>query len=1043
MIARFLFRNPRILMLCVVVIITSGTTSLFVLPRLEDPVLGQRVGLISTVIPGADAERVESLVTIPLESELHGIAEIKQVRSNSLPGISNIVVELDDEVVNVEPVWTLIRDRISNARDQLPDNSMTPSLSVIPLKAFAAIISLRSATESPNISVVRRHALQLQAELNAVPGTERTDIFGDPGEEYVVEITPPVLASLGLSTGAIAQQISGQRTDRPAGVLQYERIGLGVSITDGNLPVDQLADAQIRFGPQGQSVRLAEIATIRKQLVSPESDLAIAAGHRAIVLGVLVDNDQRVDKWTDRMRQVLSEFEDSHAGETIAEVVFLQRHHVDQRMSQLLYNLTLGTIAVTVVVLLLMGWRSMLVVAAALPLSALMVLSAMRVLGIPIHQMSVTGLIIALGLLIDNAIVMVEEIRSRILAGTRGLDAITGSVQQLAMPLLGSTLTTALAFLPIATLPGPPGEFVGTIAVSVILAIASSLLLAMTVIPALISLLHLDTTQHGLFSYGLSSDRIRRRFESSLRFVLRHPWVGIVCSSLLPAAGFWFSQELHEQFFPPADRRQIQIELELAASTGIDATRQTVDQVEQIVGGNLNVERQHWFIGRSAPTFFYNVVPRRRGTPFYAQALIDLADGADARAAVQQLQTKLDDLFPQSRAIVRQLEQGPPFDAPVELRIRGPELSTLQDLGRQLRLILSQTPNVIHTRSDLEETVPRISLEMNQPLIQHSGLDQDQIAAQLYTSLHGAPAGSIESGDEELPIRVKVAISGDHQFDRLFALPLQSTLPSRPDPSQLAAGRPGNPRRRSSLPSTTLASLSRPVLAADVGAIVRIDGYRTNEVKAFIKAGVLPSTVLASFKQRLQQSGFTLPSGYKLQFGGETEQRSQAVERLIANAVTLFTVMLLILVASFGSFRCAMVIAAVGGLSAGLGPLSLWIFGYPFGFMAIVGTMGLVGVAINDSIVVLAAIRSNELAREGDPDQMRAVVIGCTRHIIATTLTTIVGFLPLIIAGGGFWPPLAIAIAGGVGGATFLALYFVPSAYVLLIRPRRTAQVNP
>ena len=217
-----------------------------------------------------------------------------------------------------------------------------------------------------------------------------------------------------------------------------------------------------------------------------------------------------------------------------------------------------------------------------------------------------------------------------------------------------------------------------------------------------------------------------------------------------------------------------------------------------------------------------------------------------------------------------------------------------------------------------------------------------------------------------------------------------------------------------------------------MGTIVRIDGRRVNEIKAYLQAGVLPSVVVDNFKQRLTQAGFALPSGYALEFGGETEQRSQAINNLIANAIVLFALMLLTLVASFRSFRCAFIIAVVGAMSAGLGPLALDIFGFPFGFMAIVGTMGLVGVAINDSIVVLAAIRANASSRAGDSAEMTNVVADCTRHIIATTLTTIVGFLPLILGGGGFWPPLAITIAGGVGGATLLALYFVPSLYLVL-----------
>jgi multidrug efflux pump subunit AcrB len=231
-------------------------------------------------------------------------------------------------------------------------------------------------------------------------------------------------------------------------------------------------------------------------------------------------------------------------------------------------------------------------------------------------------------------------------------------------------------------------------------------------------------------------------------------------------------------------------------------------------------------------------------------------------------------------------------------------------------------------------------------------------------------------------------------------------------------------------------------MGADVGAIVRIDGRRVNEVKAYISAGVLPSIVIGDLKQRMKAAKFVLPEGYVIEFGGESEQRSQAVSRLIANGTVLFSLMLLTLVLSFGSFRCAAIIAAVGGLSVGLGPLSLAAFGMPFGFMAIVGTMGLIGVAINDSIVVLAAIRADDAARSGDIRRMSEVVSHSTRHIIATTLTTVVGFLPLILAGGGFWPPLAVTIGGAVGAATIMALYTVPSMHLLMFSGSKTAAAS-
>lgn len=1020
MIANFLYRNPRILLLTIVTIVVAGGSSVIVMPRLEDPVLGRRVALVSTVFPGANAQRVESLVSIPLEERLSGISEIKQVRSNSQSGISNVVIELQDEVYDVESVWTIVRNRLADAKTSLPESCFASELHVVPLKAFAAIISVHSKANSDNkFAEVRRAARLLRAKLTGLSGTERVDTFGDPGEEYLVEISPTTLAETGLSTGAIAAQIIAHQANQPAGRIRDNSGDVGLQLRSDPDALKRASDAAIGYG-QGETRPLSEIASVRKVLVDPPSNVAIINNQPAIVLGVMVSDDRRIDQWSDRMTAALNEFSAQQSELVNVSVLFSQRAHVDHRMQSLMKNLGLGTAAVMVVVLLLMGWRSMLVVAAALPLSALMVLTAMRGLSIPIHQMSVTGLIVALGLLIDNAIVIVEDVRTRIIDGAKPSQAMAGGVRHLAIPLFGSTLTTALAFLPIATLPGPPGEFVGTIAVSVILAISASFLLAMTVIPALMCLLKVNPSRGGILLNGLSIEPLTRLYEFSLRTVFRSPAIGVVLGVALPIAGFLAAENLPEQFFPASDRAQIQIEVELPAQETLAATRTTVESIRKIVAQSQQVEQQHWFLGSSAPTFFYNVVPRRRGTPFYAQAFIDLKNANNISSLVRTLQSEIDAEIREGRVIVRQLEQGPPFDAPIEVRVLGPDVATLQELGSQLRLVLGQTSNVVHTRSDLEETIPRLSLAVDDVAAQNAGYSRSQIAGWLYTTLEGAPAGTIFDADEELPVRVRLELEGSLKMERLAALPLPVMRRGPPDANVPAPL------------SLTLSDVTNIELESDVGAIVRINGQRANEVKAYIQAGVLPSTVVAEFKQRLQQAGMVLPNGYVLEFGGETEQRSHAVDKLIANGFILFALMLLTLVASFQSFRCAFIVAAVGGLSVGLGPLALSVFGYPFGFMAIVGTMGLVGVAINDSIVVLAAIREDSMAVRGDREQLVRVVTHSTRHIIATTLTTIVGFLPLIVGGGGFWPPLAITIAGGVGGATFMALYFVPSLYLLL-----------
>lgn len=1026
MIAAFLYRNPRVLLLVIAVLVAAGLSSFLVMPRLEDPVLGKRVAVISTIFPGADAQRVESLVTVRLEETLQGIAQIKEVRSNSRTGISNIVVKLTDATQDVDAAWADVRDRLEDIGDELPAGSLSPSFEIFPLKAYAAIVAVQWRVGSEeNISIHRKLAAQLRRQISNLPGTESVDVFGDPGQQILVEASPTVLAATGLSTASIAAQVSSNLATRPAGIVRSSGAELLIDLKSADSHRDALAQTAIRFGPRGDTALLADLASIAKAAVDPAADVALIDGRRAIVLGAFFDDSQRLDHWATRLDDAIAKFQSDFASEVAVDVIFSQQSYIESRLRTLLRNLMLGAAGVAGVVLVLMGWRSMLVVAATLPLSCLMVLAGMRFLNIPMHQMSITGLILALGLLIDNAIVMVEDMRARIIAGRPVEEAIRGGIRHLAMPLFGSTVTTALAFTPIATLPGPPGEFVGTLAVSVILAIGSSLLLAMTVVPALLGIMGVRQAGTGLLANGITIPLLTRAYRWSLTTVFRYPLLGVCLGATLPAIGFRAAPQLPEQFFPASDRNQIQIELELPARSPLDKTLATVQAIRRTVEARDEVGRTHWFVGRSAPTFYYNVIPSRRGTPFYAQAIVDLDQPGDPERFVRSLQDELNAEHAACRCLVRQLEQGPPFDAPIEVRLVGPDLATLQQLGSQLRRILSQTPNVVHTRSDAEETIPKLMVDVDRGESIGAGTTDVAISQFLYTTLEGAAAGTLVDGEEELPVVVRMERQDERRLQRAAALQLFPR--NNPRPNSPSTG-------PSATPSIPLGAIADFRLDSDVAAVVRINGERTNEVKAYLTAGVLPAVVLDDFQQRLASSGFRLPLGYRLDFGGESAERTHAVTRLMANAGLIVALMVLTLVAAFRSFRSALIIAIVGGLTIGLGMFALWWFRYPFGFMAIVGTMGLVGVAINDSIVVLAAIRENQLAQQGNVKALTDVVNGCTRHIVATTVTTIAGFLPLIVAGGRFWPPLAITIAGGVGGATFLALYFAPSMHRLLHR---------
>ena len=1014
-------RDRRLLSLAICLIVVAGLAAFMVLPRMEDPVLTERAGIINTAFPGANAERVESLVTEKIEAKVQEIEEIKELRSVSRDGISTITIELKDTVLahQADNVWSRLRDKISDAEPLLPAGAMDPEFDRLKITAYALIVALQwDFDEQPNYAIMRRLAEELDDRIRAVGGTKEVDIFGDPEEEVLVTLKQDELTQRQLTVADVAQQLVDSDAKVSAGLQRGRSNDLLIEIGNELDSLARIRRTPIQFSSTGQTVTLGDIAEVRKSVRQPLSTVAIVDGRPAVSVAAIVLPTTRVDHWFDDVREVLTDFEATLPAGITQEVCFEQDTYVRGRLSTLSMNLLLGAGAVVLVIGVMMGWRSAVVVGATLPLASMMVLAGLNFMEIPLHQMSITGLIIALGLLIDNAIVIVDEVSHKIGEGHSPEAAVSQSVKHLAIPLFGSTATTALSFAPIAIMPGPAGEFVGSIAISVLLAIFSSFMLAMTITPSIAALFHPEHShenQRAWWRTGVRSERLARWYRDTLGVLYRRPLWGVALSVVLPLIGFGLSTTLTEQFFPPADRDQLNVQLELPATASIAGTESVAEAARTLMLEDEGVIGVDWYLGESAPPFYYNMLANRSGVSQYAQALVQLREVEGSRAIIHRLQRRLDQQFPTARFLVRQLEQGPPFEAPIEIRVFGPDVDQLREIGNQVRRVLAETPDVVHVTTDLGESLPTISLDVDEEKARLAGISQIEIARQLEASLEGAVGGLVLEETEELPVRVRSDDQVRAELSEISSLQLMAKT---------------SDGQRRSLPLSTVATTT---LVPKVPAIRRFDTERMNEVRGYITAGTLPADVLGDFKARLDQANVELPNGYRLVYAGEASKRDEAVGNLMSSVGVLLVLMIATLVLSFSSYRMAAIIGVVAVLAVGLSLGALAIFGYPFGFMAIVGTMGLIGVAINDTIVVLAAIREDELARSGDPEAIADVVLRSTRHVLATTLTTIAGFIPLMLSGGGFWPPLATAIAGGVSGATILALFFGPSCYVLLM----------
>ena len=686
-----------------------------------------------------------------------------------------------------------------------------------------------------------------------------------------------------------------------------------------------------------------------------------------------------------------------------------------------------------VVLFISMGWRAALIVGTALPLTVCLVLILFRIFGMPLHQMSVAGLVIALGLLIDNAIVVVDEIEQKRARGATRTGAIKQSLHHLFGPLFASTLTTALAFAPIALLPGSAGEFVGMIGVSVIFAVTSSFAVAMTVVAAFAGWFDRERIEgeksvwwRDGFDFPILSEGYRWTLQKSLKF----PVVPLLISFGLSGIGMYLALAvMPSQFFPQTERDQFQLDVQLPPEATIYEALDLTSRASEIIRAYPGVEDIHWTVGEGAPRVYYNAFNFQSGVAGFAAGWVKVESAALTRMIAPALQKELREVFPEARFLALPYEQGPPVNAPIEIYLNGPDIFELDRIGSDLRAVLSETPGVTYTWGTMEVGSPKILLNVDETAAELAGVRLQDLATDMSAELDGVPAGSILEGVEELPVRV---IAPDSR---------RGTLSSLRD-KRVGAGPGGNL-------GAPLSAIGELELRPEIAVITRKDGQRSNFIRASIEPYALPAPVFADFQARLDSRDFHLPPGYEIVLGGEAAERGDAVGNLLGTALPLIIAMAGCVALVFNSFRKSFLVLLSGFLSIGLAFIGVWAFGLPFGFNAIIGAMGLLGISINGTIVVLSALDANPDARAGDQQAQIDTIVEASRHIVATTLTTMGGFIPLILTKDMFWLPLASGISIGVGGSALLALYFSPAMFAMgmnlrnwMSRMKRTGQTE-
>ena len=1006
--------RPRILFLTLAFILLSGISSLLSVPIQENPELAERWGNVSVFYPGASPERIETQVINDLEIKLREIVEIDQLDSIISQGYSKTHIELEESVTfeKIEETWSRIQGKV----DQIipPDDvNIILNRTAGPPITLEYVIDWNGDGEPPLI-MMSRLAQQLKRKLSSISLTKETAVYGATDEEIVVEIDSAKMTSLNLTYQDLAKAISSFDNKKPVGVISDESSEYLIRLKDNINSPQKVGEIPIKVLDNAQIIRILDIGNVSIQPTSPVEDIFLYNGKKVISVSTTGTMSQRVNDYVDRVEAVVEEMREVLPEEFSINQIYDESVYVSSKFSELIKSFSLAAFFVLSISFFLLGIRPGLIVTAILPFSVSLVLLGCQLIGLPLHMTSITGIIIALGLLIDNGIIVVEDYKFRRSQGLSIKDSINETLIQLTTPLAAATGTTVFAFMPIVTGEGSSVEFVGGLAITVIMSIVSSLVLALIMVPVLMSYMEKIPyfTKIKVHEEGYSNKKLLRKYREFLTWSFDSPRRAILISLTLPILGFLLFGTIEKDFFPSSDRDMFRVHIDLPENSSSIKTAEKAKKIRQeIINSNLiEIEKDYWFVGRWMPRVLMNIVggKEKTGSNNSAQAVFFAKDYYEMIKNLPELSRLIVSKNPDTIVYIDSFFSGPPFFSDIRYDIFGDDVNVLVELGSELELIINNAPDISHTRSEASNSNTNVEFEFDSSNISLSGKNTEIMVNELFAANNGIIISSMLDSNIEIPIRLKGVNNS----------------------SDLTGG-----SNSLSIPSSNnidlIGSYSTTSLNKRTSTITRISSQRVNIVEGWVWTGKLASASEMYIKDDVERFINKLPPGYSIKQSGEAEVRGESQSQIWSSALIYIFLIAIGLVFALNSFRETILILSVAILSIGLSFVGLKIGFQNVGFIATIGAIGIIGLSINDSIIVLSHIKERAKKSLMTKADLIDVVIRSTRHIITTSLTTLGGFVPLIFASI-FFRPLAWAMSFGVLGATLTALLYIPAVYILM-----------
>lgn len=1005
---KYPIKNYQFTMIMVLMIMLVAATSLLTMPRAEDPDMKAVSFPVIVVQPGTNPKDMEQLIVKPLEARFYALDDIKRIKTTINNSVAFFFVEFEYGTDYDDKYQELVRE-LNAATPELPENIYSMEVQKID-PTNVSVIQLALVSENASQTTIKELADKLKQDLEKVKALKEVEISGLPDQQIRIDIDQAKIAELGIPMNRIIQSVQSENQNIPAGSVIAGDKTFSVKTSGNYQQMDDIKNTIIASG-QGKNITLKEVASVYPTF-GTNNHITRLNGYNAVLINAAQKIGMNISDTQKEYQKVLDKFEQSLPDNVDMIVNFDQANNVNKRLSGLGIDFAIAIVLV-LFTLLPLGTRASLVVMIAIPLSLGLGVIAMNSFGYSLNQLSIVGFVVALGLVVDDSIVVVENIERWMREGYSRLEASIKGTEQIALAVLGCTVTLVIAFMPLVFMPEMAGEFIRSMPIAVITSVIGSMLIALMVVPFLSSkLLKPHEHEGGNAILRGMQNIIHKSYGVFLDKALKHPGrttlialaIFLGSLALIPVVGF--------SLFPPSEKPQFMIHISSELQDNIHTTNRISREIEKELKAMEDVKYFTTNVGKGNPRVYYNMQQGQENVS-YADIFVQLHEDVKSSDKIQIIENLRKKWTPclGAKVEVRNFEQGVPVISPVEIRIFGDNLDTLRSLAAKAELLLKNTPGAEYVNNPIKNNKTDIRVNINREKAMALGVPTSSIDQTIRVALAGYQVGTYsdpDKDDNDYDIIVSVPRAQDATLETLEGIFVDN-----------AAGQ--------AIPLSQLANLEFELSPAN---IYHIDKERTVSVNSFVQKGYNNDEVINAVIEQMDK--FPFPAGYSYEMGGEVESREMAFGGF--GTIILITVFMFIavLILEFKTFKSTLIVLSVIPLGIVGAVLALLVTGNTLSFVATIGIVALAGIEVKNTILLVDF--TNQLRREGTELNEAIEKAGEIRFlpIILTSLTAIGGLMPIAWSSNPLISPLAIVMIGGLISSTLLSRIVTPVVYKLI-----------